>query len=294
MDARTNGEVSGNLSGSRHRAKNPGHSPARGTIAAVNRLLLALAGANAFLIRLVGKQRSRRANRQLGGVLAFIAGAINAGGFLAVQRYTSHITGIVSAIADDLAVGSVALALGGAAFVLFFIAGAACTTLLISWARRRGLQSKYALALLLEAALLLVFGLVGANLRAFEALLVPGAVLLLVFIMGLQNAVITKVTAAEIRTTHMTGIATDIGIELGRLLYWNRLGAAPGPEVRANRDKLTIHLGILGLFFGGGLAGALAFKAMGFSATLPLAVGLSLMALPAVADDLFRHRQAPG
>jgi len=246
---------------------------------------------HAFLIRLVGKQRSRRANRQLGGVLAFVAGAINAGGFLAVQRYTSHITGIVSAIADDLAVGSVALALGGLAFVLFFIAGAACTTLLISWARRRGLQSKYALALLLEAALLLVFGLVGANLRAFEQLLVPGAVLLLVFIMGLQNAIITKLTAAEIRTTHMTGIATDIGIELGRLLYWNRLGESPGPEVRANRDKLGLYLGILGLFFGGGLAGALAFKAMGFSATIPIAIALSLIALPAVGEDLLRRRR---
>jgi uncharacterized membrane protein YoaK (UPF0700 family) len=244
------------------------------------------------LIRLLSQERSRRANRQLGGVLAFVAGAINAGGYLAVQRYTSHITGIVSAIADDLAVGSVALASGGVAFLMSFIGGAVCTTVLINWARRRGMQSPYALALLLEAALLLLFGLVGANLRAFEQLLVPGAVLLLVFIMGLQNAIITKVTAAEIRTTHMTGIATDIGIELGRLLYWNRQGAAAGPEVRADRDKLGIHLSILGLFFGGGLVGALAFKSMGFSATIPIAAGLCVMALPAIANDLLRSRRS--
>jgi hypothetical protein len=66
-----------------------------------------------FLHRLTSTRRTRRANRQLGAVLAFVAGAVNAGGFLAVQRYTSHMTGIVSAIADDLAVGSFALALAG-------------------------------------------------------------------------------------------------------------------------------------------------------------------------------------
>ena len=36
--------------------------------------------------------------------------------------------------------------------------------------------------------------------------------------MGLQNAIMTKISKAEIRTTHMTGVVTDIGIELGRLL----------------------------------------------------------------------------
>ncbi|EWS63131.1 putative membrane protein [Hydrogenophaga sp. T4] len=50
--------------------------------------------------------RTRRANRQLGGLLAFVAGAANAGGFLAIQRYTSHMTGIVSEIADNLVLGN--------------------------------------------------------------------------------------------------------------------------------------------------------------------------------------------
>ncbi|MBC7728674.1 MAG: DUF1275 family protein, partial [Microbacteriaceae bacterium] len=52
---------------------------------------------------LVGRSRTRRANRHLGLLLAFVAGAANAGGFLAVQRYTSHMTGVVSGVADDLA-----------------------------------------------------------------------------------------------------------------------------------------------------------------------------------------------
>ncbi len=240
-----------------------------------------------FLRTLTGRDRTVRANRQLGAVLAFVAGAINAGGYLAVQRYTSHMTGIVSAIADDLVVGSVGLALAGLVSLLSFIAGAATTALLINWARRRQLQSKYALALMLEALLLLLFGLVGANLNSLAQLLVPTAVLLLCFIMGLQNAITTKISQAEIRTTHMTGVITDLGIELGRLLYWNRTREGNDVHlVRANRDKLFIHSTILGLFLGGGVVGALAFKAVGFSATIPIALMLIAMALPSVTADL--------
>lgn len=240
-----------------------------------------------FLLQLTARNRTRRSNRQFGGILAFVAGAINAGGFLAVQRYTSHMTGIVSAIADDLVVGSITLALAGLVSLSAFIAGAITTTLLISWARRQELRSKYALALLLEAALLLVFGLVGANLKSFAALLVPTAVLLLCFIMGLQNAIITKISKAEIRTTHMTGVVTDLGIELGRLIYWNQSEKANSIQfVKANTDKLFIHASLLGLFFSGGIAGAVAFKAMGFSATVPIALLLVAMALPAILMDL--------
>ena len=212
-----------------------------------------------FLHGLTSRHRTRRANRQLGAVLAFVAGAVNAGGFLAVQRYTSHMTGIVSAVADELATGSIGLAIAGLVLLAAFTAGAATTAVLINWARRRQMRSKYALALLLEAALLLVFGLVGANLAAFAYLLVPATVFLLCFIMGLQNAIVTKISQAEIRTTHMTGVITDLGIELGRLVYWNRSRHRDDIHfVKANRDKLFIHSTILGLFFLGGIVAPVA------------------------------------
>lgn len=248
-----------------------------------------------LLHSLTTRVRTRRANRQLGGVLAFAAGAINAGGFLAVQRYTSHMTGIVSSIADDLVLGEVFLAMAGVSSLLAFVLGAATTSVLINWARRRQLQGEFALSLLLEALLLLVFGLLGANLELYVDVFVPSTVLLLCFIMGLQNAIITKISQAEIRTTHMTGIITDLGIELGRLLYWNR--SPQGNEqhmVLANRDKLAIHLSILALFFVGGLTGALAFKRMGFLATLPLAALLLMMAAPPLLHDLRRRGPASG
>lgn len=244
-----------------------------------------------FLSRLTAPQRTRRANRQLGGVLAFIAGAVNAGGFLVVQRYTSHMSGVVSGIADDLVLGQLVLALGGLSLLGAFVAGAATTALQIHWARRQRLQGEFALPLMSEALLLLGFGLLGANLHRWTELFTPATVLLLSFVMGLQNAVVTKISQAEIRTTHMTGVITDLGIELGRLLYWNRRPDADAAHfVRANRDRLTIHLTILGMFFLGGLSGAWAFQRLGGLATLPISAALMLLAAPPLWRDLQARR----
>ena len=67
-----------------------------------------------------GLRRSPQTDLKLGSVLAFVAGAINAGGFLAVGQYTSHMTGIVSTVADHLVLGQFVLALSGLAALLAF------------------------------------------------------------------------------------------------------------------------------------------------------------------------------
>ena len=236
---------------------------------------------------LVGRHRSVHANRQLGWTLAFVAGAINAGGFLAVHQYTSHVTGTVSSVADNLALGHLDLVVDGIVGVLSFLMGAMCCALMVNFARRRQLSSEFALPLMLEALLILCFGLLGSRLSEFEGLLVPFTVVLLCFIMGLQNAVVTKLSNAVIRTTHMTGVITDLGIELGRLLYWNRgSSVADRHFVRANRDRLRLHATLLACFAGGGLAGALAFQSLGYYATLPIALLLAGLAAVPILDDL--------
>ncbi len=237
-----------------------------------------------YLRELGGHQRQRRGNLHLGWSLAFIAGAINAGGLLAVGQYTSHMTGLVSAMADHLALGNLLLAMAAMVAVCAFVAGAATSSIQYNWARRRKLRSRYALSLMLEAILLLVFGIAGAYLTMIDELLVPFTVVLLCYIMGLQNAIITKVSSAEIRTTHLTGLITDIGIELGKLFYINR---NPDEErVIANRGKLRLHLQLVGCFFVGGLLGALGFKHIGYSATIPLALWLIALAIVPIWDDL--------
>ena len=228
-------------------------------------------------------QRTSQNNTRLGATLCFVAGATNAGGFLAVGQYTSHMTGVLSSVADNLVLGKVTLALAGLLALLAFISGAMTTAWMVNWGLRRKLQSAYGRPLLLEAALLLVFGLFGTGINFFAGLFVPLTVLVLCFIMGLQNAVITKISHAEIRTTHVTGLVTDLGIELGKLFYINRLAGAT--KVTANRSKLRIQLTLIVSFFVGGLMGAIGFKSVGFIATLPLSILLLLLVLRPVLND---------
>jgi uncharacterized membrane protein YoaK (UPF0700 family) len=245
----------------------------------------------AFIRGWTDVDRTTQANVRLGAFLAFVAGAANAGGFLAVGQYTSHMSGLLSSIADHVVLGQLTLAIAAAGAILAFVSGAMTTAILVNWGLRRRLHSAYGLPLFLESAALLVFGVAGASIGAFEPLFVPLTVLLLCFIMGLQNAVITKISRAEIRTTHVTGLVTDIGIELGKLFYINPREPGRDP-VLANRQKLRIHTLLVTCFLLGGLAGAVGFKYLGFVSTVPLAIGLWLLALRPFLRDL-RQRLLP-
>ena len=243
-----------------------------------------------YLRHLTGRHRTPSINRLLGVLLAFNAGAINAGGFLVVSLYTSHMTGFVSIVADNLVLGNMALVLGAIGALLFFVGGAASTAVLVNWAQRHHLRSGFALPLMLEASLLLLFGLVGATLNRQTPFAVPLTVLLLAYTMGLQNAVVSKLSFAQIRTTHMTGVITDLGMELGKLLYWNRGHQSADMLVRANRGKLKLLSGLLLAFLTGGIVGAIGFKYAGFVSVLPLVAVLMVLALPPLLADL-RHLQ---
>lgn len=232
---------------------------------------------------LTGTSRTESGNRGLGYLLAFVAGAINAGGFLAVQQYTSHMTGIVSEMADLIALGQYRIALFGLACLATFISGAACTALLVNYARSRQLQSEFAIPLLLEATLLMAFGLLGSQIADIEGVFVTVTILLLCFVMGLQNAVITKISGAVIRTTHITGIATDLGIDMGRWVF--RKGAT-GTAFAPRPQRMPMLAILLIAFFVGGLAGAIGFQALGYAATLPLAAALVATAITPVFDDV--------
>jgi uncharacterized membrane protein YoaK (UPF0700 family) len=240
----------------------------------------------AYARRLVGHDRTRHGNRQLGVLLAFVAGATNAGAFLAVGVYTSHMTGLLSSMADHLVLRQTSIVLAAAGGLLCFTLGAALAAVLVNYARRRGLRSLYAIPLLIEAGLLLLFGLLGASLSAISGLFMPVTVMLLCLAMGLQNALISKVSHAEIRTTHVTGLVTDIGIEIGRALYWNRLRPEVAPPVTANRDRLLTLVALVSSFFAGGVLGAIGFSQLGYAMTLLLALLLLVPAVVPAIDDL--------
>jgi uncharacterized membrane protein YoaK (UPF0700 family) len=236
-----------------------------------------------------GATRTPRRNRHLANLLAFIAGMLNSVGFVAVSVYTSHMTGMTASVADHLVLGSMRLVGIGVEAITCFVAGAATCAVLFNWGRRRHHEARFATVLVLESLLILAFGGLADLLTWRHRDVVFVAVLC--FTMGLQNAIITKISAAQIRTTHVTGMVTDIGIELGKLAYRSRM---PGqPAVRADVAKLSMLTGLVSLFFVGGVAGALGYLALGFPVLVAPALVLLAVAAPPLVADL-RHRAEPG
>ncbi|MDO5679954.1 MAG: YoaK family protein [Pelistega sp.] len=241
----------------------------------------------AYSRRLSGKIRTQSANAELACFLSFVAGSMNAGGFLAVNEFTSHMSGIVSQMADATALGDWRILLWGLGAVMAFIAGSATTTVIIHFARNNYWQSEYALPIFLEAGALMLFGLLDGVQWYLPWLWTSLTVAVLCFIMGLQNAIITDISHYALRSTHVTGTVTDIGIELGRLFYWNRAAKRDNNlvPVHSNIKKFKLLLQVLILFFVGGVVGALGFRHFGFLYTCGTALILVYIAAGPMWDD---------
>ncbi|WP_281982853.1 YoaK family protein [Thalassorhabdomicrobium marinisediminis] len=226
----------------------------------------------------VGDARTAQIDLVLAGLLSSVAGALNAVGFLVAGTFTANMTGNISAFADHLASGAVPLALSFLGLVAAFITGAAGAAFAVQLGERRHLRSIYALAIAVEGLIVLGIG------TAF--VLVPTAaqdttlVVLLSFVMGLQNAVTTLISRARVRTTHVSGMATDIGIGLAAALQ-------PGDAWSEARPKLRLHSLTLLCFTVGGLIGTLLYLKIG---NLLFIVAAALLLLIAVPEAIRAHR----
>ena len=234
------------------------------------------------MLNLCAPERTVRRNTHLALVLTAIAGILNSVGFVAVATYTSHMTGIVASMADAAVLHAPGLVGTGLLALAMFILGAVVCALVFNWGRVNGLRSRYANILLLEGVGMLVFGLLAEHVRDAHRPLVVVAVLC--FTMGLQNALITRIGAWPIRTTHVTGMVTDIGVELGKILYRNAPAAA-APVVGEPRRVGLLAL-LVALFFLGGVAGAAGYLRLGFEVVIPVAGVLLLIAHRPLIQDL--------
>ena len=164
------------------------------------------------MFRTQGEARTGTADRRLAGYLALIAGMVNSGGFVLIGSFTSHVTGNVGRLADDVVLGHAPTAFVAAGSILTFFVGAFITSFVGESAVFRGSSHAVAALLGLEAILIGVFVLrVAGHAQRWEPMLLSCA-------MGIQNSLITRLSGAIVRTTHLTGVVTDLGIESARWL----------------------------------------------------------------------------
>lgn len=227
-----------------------------------------------------GDNRDERIDRWLASMLASVAGGLNAAVFHAVGFFSANMTGNVSALSSLLAYGRWLQGLGYLSIVLTFVGGAMASILVIDAGLRRGVATIYARVVIAEALLLALLWFTEVALPR-PASGVPLLILGLSFLMGLQNAIVTHISDARIRTTHVSGMATDIGIELAKLTYRCRRSGEAG-ETEKPADKLHLHLQTIGFFLAGGVVGVLLYRLIGIGTLLVASIPLLLVGVPPV------------
>ncbi len=224
-----------------------------------------------------GDERNDDVDRRLACALAAIAGAVNTAAFHAVGFFSANMTGNVSVLSDHLASLKLAAGTFFLLIVIVFIFGAFLSTLLINAGRRRHIRGIYAFSVLTEAVLLALLGCIELRLPDIyrSEVLIPS----LSFLMGLQNATVTRISNARVRTTHVSGMATDIGIDLGAL--WDIARGAERPDdARQIRVRLRMHGQSVLSFLAGGVLGVIVYTAIGYQLLLWSAAVLFALAVP--------------
>lgn len=223
-----------------------------------------------------GEARTVDIDRRLSCSLAAIAGALNTAAFQAVGFFAANMTGNVSTLSDQIGRGQWFTGAFYLLIVVAFIGGAAISTQLISSGKRRGIQSIYAFSILCEAILMALLGCVELALPHERR--GPALVLGLSFLMGLQNAAVTHISDARVRTTHVSGMATDIGIELS-MLFDIACGGESRVHAPSYRSKFRLHSQTVLSFVGGGLVGVVVYQRIGDFVLFGAAVLLLIIAL---------------
>lgn len=200
--------------------------------------------------------------------LAFQAGLINAGGVLAGQRFVSHITGSITQFSVELALIHFNTAWVAAMVPISFFIGILYSGYMIDQKIQKNQKPLYhfvffsialflsVVALLGEANFMGTFGHLGSKKEEFIL------VSLLSFICGMQNATVTTASGAVVRTTHLTGLFTDLGIGIIRLLTLN----FTNHESKKKHEILAFkfRVGLIGFFSLGVYLGAYAFERLAY------------------------------
>ncbi|NUO73208.1 MAG: DUF1275 domain-containing protein [Frateuria sp.] len=207
-----------------------------------------------------------------GAVLAFIAGLVNAAGYMGFRHQSiTNLTGSTTLLGISLGTAQSTEALHWALSLLAFVIGAMAAGAIVQKSTLK-LGRPYGVALLLES--LLLFAAVPLLDREWSA-----GLWLASMACGLQNGMVSTYSGMVFRTTHVSGMFTDLGIYLGHRLR--------GLEVDTLRMRVCVL--VIGTFMLGGVAGALLFERLREHSLL---IPATLTGLCGALYSLYRKRTA--
>lgn len=222
------------------------------------------------MFRHKGKSRNLKQNLGIASLLSFVAGIVNIVGFLAVKQLTTNVTGHFAFLVE------VALRLDFNQsffyflYILFFFLGAFFSNLLIELTDKVSDKYIFVIPVITEALILTTIAFLDFKYIVNHPNLIACAML---FAMGLQNSLVTTISKSVVRTTHLTGLFTDLGIEFSQLFFFKSK-----EQHQKLISSIKLRMTIITTFFIGGITSGLFYPELGMKtlliATLMLIIGL--------------------
>lgn len=200
------------------------------------------------MFRHEGKSRTFIHNLKLASLLSFVAGIVNIAGFFAVHTLTTNLTGHFAFFADELINRNTSTAVLYLLYVLFFFTGAFISGFLVEYIYKIKERYKYVIPILIELTILTAVSLTDKQAVTNNPHIIAYALL---FAMGMQNALVTGISGSAVRTTHLTGLFTDLGIELSQLFFYNKPEQVKKLHTSIKLRSAIILFFLLGCFAGG-------------------------------------------
>ena len=231
------------------------------------------------MFRHQGKSRTLKHNLQIATVLSFVAGIVNVTGFLSFKQLTTNVTGHFAFFMDDIAEfkfwkGSIYFL-----YIFSFLFGSFLSSYLIEKYKENKRLNVFVIPTIIECIILISIGVLS---NIIELKYPDLIVCLLLVAMGIQNSFVTKISDAIVRTTHLTGLFTDLGIDISHLLF---------PKLRDQRaqlkENIKLRLYIISFFFLGGLVGVVLYSK--FHLKLNTLIFAAIILLLSLFYDDFRY-----
>jgi uncharacterized membrane protein YoaK (UPF0700 family) len=227
------------------------------------------------MFRHKGNTRTLKHNLRIATLLSFVAGIVNVAGFLAVKRLTTNVTGHFAFFVDEVFKLNFWQGFIYFLYIFFFFLGSFVSNLLVEIISKTSNRLIYIIPTIIESIFLFLLAVFGQFLISKSPDILACSLL---FTMGLQNSLVTRISNATVRTTHLTGLFTDLGIELSQLFFHKQ---------KDLKDKLyssiKLRLTIIAFFFIGGLLGGVFYSVLKLYV---LAIAATILIIGIIYDDL--------
>ena len=206
------------------------------------------------MFRHKGKYRTFAHDLRLAILLSFVAGLVNITGVLALKTLTTNVTGHFAFFAEEIMRHDYATAITFFLFTIFFLLGSFLSSFLQELISLKNPDWSHIFPITLEMVILIAVGIFGTTTGLFS---LDGKLtaFFMLLSMGIQNSLVTNISKATVRTTHLTGLFTDLGIELSQLFFYKR-----PEEVKKLKTSIFLRLSIITFFFLGCFSGGIIYQ----------------------------------